>query len=676
MADYIGREIASSKEITQVYSATHRGDDSRLPYMHRSFISFTFGGKSIEDFGLIAITDGDRMNMEGSSQFENITTSYDVVNGQLYWGTFFQGNTLSLELATDGITQRQLDDFLRWFRGGETRELILAQHPNRAIFARVSEPPSLSLLPFEKKEKVKIGESSYETSTTLYRGEISLSFQMDEPFWYAKENIFGYFDETNQMYVDEWTDANGNKINIHDSTKNKDAVKIMLEDGIPFSSMVADNMLLGNNIVANTSLSGGAMVAEFDTYRIEFYRTEQDNDDFYASSYIVKYQVGENGSTYIFSDTPRYTLLFDEALTELPADVPKTATTAAIEYQNDFDRVFNTTNISVEAIKTFINAQLSSLDRYYTDVKQTEDPRSIVADDDDDKRYALISGVYMTSSEGIMNLSPGANAEHYFYYAGTAPAYPTLEFNLVPRLEGGTYYIMTPANSFAATPGLEEVKYNTFTIESERKQEFKFTTPNIYTSYNTAISLFINNNGKDKNDVYEIMQDNVKHYAVRAWAMRILDSMSTIDKDVAGLRMSYFFKDYDSNSGDVSTYPSSASFSFDSKTGLAYGTFKYRDCTDSTTLPQGADDWKSYCTGANFIENTENVGDMIKSDWLVIRDRNYPDDNHFIRGWTDSTQEGKSYSYKIYHDVLGINVENPLVSGLQNVKLIYNNMYV
>ena len=673
MADYIGREVATSKAITQVYSATHRGDDSRLPYMHRSFISFTFGGKSIEDFGLIAITDGDRMNMEGSSQFENITTSYDVVNGQLYWGTFFQGNTLSLELATDGITQRQLDDFLRWFRGGETRELILAQHPNRAIYARVSEPPSLSLLPFEKKEKVKIGESSYETSTTLYRGEISLSFQMDEPFWYAKENIFGYFDETNQIYVDEWTDANGNKINIHDSSKNKDAVKIMLEDGIPFSSMIADNMLLGNNIVANTSLSGGAMVAEFDSYRMEFYRTSENNSDFYASSYIVKYQVGTNGDTPIYSTTPRYTLLFDDELTEMPADVPKTTTTAAIEYQDDFDRMFGTTGVTVSAIKTFINEQLNSVERYYSNMQQTTDPRAIVADDDDDKSHALISGVYMTASEGIINLAPGnTNVENYFYYAGTAPAYPTLEFTLTPKIEGGTYYIMTPANSFAATPGLEEVKYNTFTIESERKQEFKFTTPNIYTSYNTAISLFINNNGKSKNDVYEIMQDNVKHYAVRAWAMRILDYMDTIDKDAAGLYMSYFFKDYDN---DLAEYPSSATFSFDSKTGLAYGTFKYRDCTDIDTLPQSASDWQSYCAGANFIEQTENVGDMIKSDWLVIKDRNYPDDNHFVRGWTNSTTEGKSYSYKIYHDVVGglPGIQN---SGLQNVKLIYNNMYV
>ena len=46
-----GDEVASSKVMTQVYDATHRGDGKRLPYMNRSFISFSFGGKYIEDFG-------------------------------------------------------------------------------------------------------------------------------------------------------------------------------------------------------------------------------------------------------------------------------------------------------------------------------------------------------------------------------------------------------------------------------------------------------------------------------------------------------------------------------------------------------------------------------------------------------------------------------------------------
>jgi hypothetical protein len=57
----VGTEVESNNPTyTQVYSATHKGEKS-LSFMERSFISFTYGGKKIEDFGLIAVTDGERI---------------------------------------------------------------------------------------------------------------------------------------------------------------------------------------------------------------------------------------------------------------------------------------------------------------------------------------------------------------------------------------------------------------------------------------------------------------------------------------------------------------------------------------------------------------------------------------------------------------------------------------
>jgi len=45
------------------------GGTARLPLMNRSFISFTYGGKYIEDFNLIATIDGARMERNGYSAF-------------------------------------------------------------------------------------------------------------------------------------------------------------------------------------------------------------------------------------------------------------------------------------------------------------------------------------------------------------------------------------------------------------------------------------------------------------------------------------------------------------------------------------------------------------------------------------------------------------------------------
>jgi len=49
--------------------------------MNRSFISFTFGGKKIEDFDLIATTVNNSLNREGFASFNDATTTYDVLNG-------------------------------------------------------------------------------------------------------------------------------------------------------------------------------------------------------------------------------------------------------------------------------------------------------------------------------------------------------------------------------------------------------------------------------------------------------------------------------------------------------------------------------------------------------------------------------------------------------------------
>jgi len=112
---------------TQVYMATHNGEgaNARLPFMNRSFISFSFGSKKdndnvdvpvyIEDFNLIATISGDRLEKQGYAEFEDLTTEYEVLDGHFYWGTHYTNHELTFELATDGMTQKELDSFLHWF---------------------------------------------------------------------------------------------------------------------------------------------------------------------------------------------------------------------------------------------------------------------------------------------------------------------------------------------------------------------------------------------------------------------------------------------------------------------------------------------------------------------------------------------------------------------------------
>ena len=249
----------NNKTISQVYQATHDGAGNSLPYMSRSFISFTFGGKAIEDFGLIVVIDGDRMERDAYASFSDLTSNYDTLNGQLYWGSKIEPNKLDLRLATDEITERQLDDFREWFAPEKERELILSEHPNRAIKARVAAAPVFSLLPFEKQVDFKIDKFNYQTSTTVYRGEISISFIMDEPFWYTKLNYMpSYIDKITFKKAEGKSESNKNIVN---TLEDKDMIKVMLEDGIPHQSILTEDMFLGGNmLVTQTARVGSAQI--------------------------------------------------------------------------------------------------------------------------------------------------------------------------------------------------------------------------------------------------------------------------------------------------------------------------------------------------------------------------------------------------------------------------------
>ena len=219
---------------TQVYMATHNGD-LYLPYKDRAFISFSYGGKNIEDFNLIAITENNSLNRKGYANFiDNVTTS-DIYDGQLYWSTHFQNNEFSFTLATDGMTEEQLNSFKQWFKPGEIKELILSENPNRAILARVSTVPLLNLLGFEKQVNVTIAEEIYKVTTALYKGTINLTLVMDEPFWYSKVNILDHKNSDGTFKAVYWEDANKQLTYIF---QNKDALKIILEDRIPVSVML------------------------------------------------------------------------------------------------------------------------------------------------------------------------------------------------------------------------------------------------------------------------------------------------------------------------------------------------------------------------------------------------------------------------------------------------------
>ena len=675
------------KRYTQVYQATHKGED-RLPFMNRSFISFSYGEKPdsngqmcpvyIEDFNLIATISGDRWQREAYASFEDLTSTYDVIHGQFYWGTYFHSYTLDFTLSTDGMTQRELDDFKLWFRAGQIKELILAEHPNRAALARVAAPPKLNLLPFEQKVTIPIASggdkdeegnvieqvtiNEYKTSTTLYKGDIELQLVLDEPFWYAKQNILGSQNTLEGFYDENWKDANGHSVPVRGTP---DALKIVYEDRIPLGSTTRISVFLGGDTYATVLYETYSLIAEaIDENTYDSIQEDQNLTNLTKDNYFDNGDTMVNGAYYFPSDETEYE-------------------------------------------KYYRGAVIAHTEGSGKDEKYISGGKVGGAD-------------FNEISEKANGVSLHVNDTANLYYAGTAPSPVVLGFTLMPQLTN--YMISSPRNKYTT----DEKPYNTITLTSINEHNFDFTIPTLYASYNQVIKILSDENVMAKGNAWllvrETIRDTIRHPIVRAWANKMIDkydneygsgiisdlqinnsegegiSFETILGDIKEGMSCLFIpivtstNTYtptitDEETGEeipgesVTTETKSfsqelfpATFTFNGKTGEAIGQFTTWDPSTlsitpitrnessfiQTSLREQILDSKSLTT-KKFVEN---VGDMVKSSYLVLDERNVLDDNFQVQAWEELHPD---YAYLIKHDVQ---------ERLMDLHFEFKNMYL
>jgi hypothetical protein len=527
----IGNETWSNEiKRGQVFLATHDGEGNPLSVSQKSFISFSWGGRSIEEFDLIAVINSNRMTKTMSPPFEDITSDYEVLDGQYYWRSHYQPSNINFLLATDGIREDKLQQFIHYFIPGKIRKLVLAESPNRASYARMAAPPSFSLLPFEERITQKIGNKDYTTSTTLWRGEISLSFVMDDPFWYGEREVLSFDDTT---------------------LTEEDLVKIYIEDGVPFSDNFKVSCLIGNNkkIIKNNdtiTMSNQNVITDIESYKT-------------ALSTL-------NLNNFILSD--------------------------------------------------------------YT--KQ-------------------------------------ADSHLLFYYPGTASGKPRITFALLPTFDSETGYVNFPRNLYSAKP--EESPYNFIQVGQNK---FAFTTPNILTSYNQVLNILLSYKTNDSIiDIENNLRNAISDYYIRGWACGLCKQYKDgtikddkgkdlVDKNTSGVEEGFFnsfrqklkeifaYKPSQQSNEENDTSDESSEqsqgildsnqdilpfyFVFDSETGTSKVYFyinKFRNpkIEDIVEANQSEEETTTNTVITTSDYENENAGDMVRSNYLMIEDRNIPGEN-------------------------------------------------
>lgn len=629
---------------TQVYRATHTNGGERTAVRQRSFISFTYGGKVIEDFNLIAYAEGGVVSQPLFANFEDVTETYEVVDGQFYWGTHFTNNELTLNLATDGMTERQLDDFKVAFSPGKMRELVLAEHQNRAIMARVSAPPTMNIMPFEEKVSVYIAGEKKETSITLYKGVINITFVADEPYWYAKYNLLlpSMYNEGIWGVIDIGQDRQMLKKLINENFHEKNILLTYRDENgeVRMGTLFVDELVThdifdipetgiedeNSNLAAdeqNRYILGDWPKGDDGYWSLKGKMYIDDETAWEDSNIVLSYPddiLGMAGCAWdtvndkdfikiIYEDgIPHITMLEEDLEVMLGENLIGTNSPSIAE-----GLVFNNKRVTINSLEPGLGAHV----QYYG--------------------YVMPN---FSQWAGDVSLSPSESGEsdskRYLYYAGTAPSKPTVCFSLVPQMqqfEDGAYLVSEPYNKLY-NPEIEE--YNYLAINDKY---FYFTIPSLLSGYNQAVNIIRNAaDGTDPIELRYTIIETVGEYYARAWAIHSLEKAidgTTIDKSAFFAEMRKFLVD-----GNT-IHP--ISFKFNSKTGEATAEFSVNMLNEDKN--------------SEFTQVVENVGDMVKSPYLTIEGRNYPNANGFITS----------------HDCHVITTNYS--QGLDNLTITFKNMY-
>ena len=633
-----GNEAAGHPPKTQVWDATHYdpwGAEYRLPYMERSFISFSWGGRVIEDFGFIATIPNDFLQRNVYADFEDITTQNEVLDGQYFWGSHYTTNTLDVVLATDQIEQRELERFRRWFIPGIARPLILSEHPNRVIYARIASTPSYEFLPIEKQITYKLAGVDVNTSTTLYKGSVSFSFVMDEPHWAANKEILGI----DKIDVVDIADTG-----IRDPQQDKTYWWLGRQDANDADGYLGIDLkyLARSNVFNRTGWT-----------EVGKQRYEEDLRD-------LRKIIVEDGTPYVWQGNDGDILVGNDYI------LRNCRTRVGLMVAGESGGSEGTWTLHDELTNAIVAANATD---YHLGRVGKLDP---VED---------ISGTGFTLP---------TNATQAFYYPGTTYSFPKLKFTLAPHFDG--MVINQPWNDYYAVLG-NKPAYNTITLECTEKQKLFITTPSLWSSYNRMIQLLKDSSiiGTAWSELRIIIRDNISHPAVRDWMNKIIDiyvangGIAVQPGNDTGMQANLKKMLIDSEGNNLS-----ADFIIDCKNGEAQGTLQYRKLVLPTTTPTWAD-FDTYID-STIYESIENVGDMIVSNFFRIQERNNPNSDGFIVRWgwphyqlnTDGSidyskpfneglssnnvpVESKLYSHRLYHD---------FTVPLTNVHFTYTTMYL
>lgn len=126
------------------------------------FTGFIFntgnGTFTSESLGITRVSEGDRYKDSLVPEIEDKTVEIPGLDGAYFYGSNFKTRTISLSIAFDEVTEKQLRDMRQVFGYKHTGELIFNERPYKKYLVKVAQPPELEYVCFDERERVEGAE--------------------------------------------------------------------------------------------------------------------------------------------------------------------------------------------------------------------------------------------------------------------------------------------------------------------------------------------------------------------------------------------------------------------------------------------------------------------------------------------------------------------------------------
>ena len=159
------------------------------------FIGFSFNEHRSESLGIVRVSDGSIYNEDLVPTTQDKTVQVPGGDGFYYFGSDYTQRQFSINIAFDGLTEKQFRELQQVFGTKELGKLVFDERPYKYYMVKSSKP-QLKYICFGKD-----GER-------IYKGEGTLTFTAYYPF---AKSIFKFLNEYGNKNKDEWKEASGMK---------------------------------------------------------------------------------------------------------------------------------------------------------------------------------------------------------------------------------------------------------------------------------------------------------------------------------------------------------------------------------------------------------------------------------------------------------------------------------